>query len=928
VLWVPCLAAFLSSLCLMTVEMVAGRMVARLHGVSIHTWTIIIAVIFAGMSVGNFAGGRLAERFAARPLLGRLFVVASLACASLLWTKSMLADAGPEGAGRWPGKEYRLVGELTLTAESAERLREAGVPADVIDALRPLTGRSARFAGVAELDAAADAALTPARAAANRAAIRAAAVPEGPSWRALREEGVPEELLTRLAPLNGVRFADVRLLNAAALAALGVEVTEEGLRGDPAAAESFAAHSAEVARAADGGTPFTFPVRLLIVTATVFLPPALALGLIGPAAAALALENSRAVGRAMAGVYAWGAWGSVLGTFLSGFVLVGAMGGNVLIGLAALLLAATGAAAGPAPRRLRWAATAGVAALLLPAFAQVAEPTALDPGVAGVPRGDHPLGRFGAWLAAWGDAAGVRDPDRSPDSVESDYQFIRVQRRTHGGPAGAGRDAEAEAEPNREVLELVLDNLIHGHVVLRMPEGSDGFDRARAVPDPAKFEYEYERMFALATARAVADRFRFGPDGRPLPPPLVTLSLGAGPYTFPRYLVERYPGRADPPEEAYGKDRPDIPEIRQRAEAFGRVRKVAASSAVLPSIADVVEIDPMVTEVGHTRLGLPRHDADPRIKTWNCDARNFVESAVAAGWRGRYDVIYLDCFNSFSVPYHLTTKEFNDKVRALLRPGGVCLTLCIDLRGESRFLSAAVTTLRQTFADVRVMAVPGRPAGGGSRRETFVLVSSDRPQELGFLGGATPEQSAASERTDPGAAERLARLGAVDRFALEGTTFRRKPYGPGDVGVVCLSEAEVRDEVIEAGRRPAPPASWMNFGPLRRLADRTPRAFRLDDTARARLSAPAGPAGLAGRDAVPPAVLEKLAPIAGVLYATVEEFSAAVRERLGRAEAAARLPALIRACRQPEAGLDEPIVLTDDFAPVDDLLGKLLEERG
>ena len=56
----PCLLAFLASSCLMGIELVAGRMMAREVGASLYSWTSVIGVILAGITAGNFAGGRIA----------------------------------------------------------------------------------------------------------------------------------------------------------------------------------------------------------------------------------------------------------------------------------------------------------------------------------------------------------------------------------------------------------------------------------------------------------------------------------------------------------------------------------------------------------------------------------------------------------------------------------------------------------------------------------------------------------------------------------------------------------------------------------------------------------------------------------------------------------------------------------------------------
>jgi spermidine synthase len=52
---------FTSSACLLVLEIVAGRLLAPYIGVSLYTWTSIIGVILAGLALGNWLGGRLAD---------------------------------------------------------------------------------------------------------------------------------------------------------------------------------------------------------------------------------------------------------------------------------------------------------------------------------------------------------------------------------------------------------------------------------------------------------------------------------------------------------------------------------------------------------------------------------------------------------------------------------------------------------------------------------------------------------------------------------------------------------------------------------------------------------------------------------------------------------------------------------------------------
>lgn len=86
---------FVTNACLMIVELVASRMIAPRIGVSLYTWTTVIGVMLAGVSLGNYVGGRLADRRASAALLGTVYCVGALACLLILWLNNDLHDVIP-----------------------------------------------------------------------------------------------------------------------------------------------------------------------------------------------------------------------------------------------------------------------------------------------------------------------------------------------------------------------------------------------------------------------------------------------------------------------------------------------------------------------------------------------------------------------------------------------------------------------------------------------------------------------------------------------------------------------------------------------------------------------------------------------------------------------------------------------------------------
>ncbi|MGB0669999.1 MAG: fused MFS/spermidine synthase [Rhodospirillales bacterium] len=91
------LAVFLTSAAGLVVEIVAGRLIAPYVGMSVYSWTAIIAVVLAGFSIGHWLGGLMADK--ARDRMGAyrgLARVLALAAASTLAAVPLLRlVAGP-----------------------------------------------------------------------------------------------------------------------------------------------------------------------------------------------------------------------------------------------------------------------------------------------------------------------------------------------------------------------------------------------------------------------------------------------------------------------------------------------------------------------------------------------------------------------------------------------------------------------------------------------------------------------------------------------------------------------------------------------------------------------------------------------------------------------------------------------------------------
>jgi spermidine synthase len=206
------------------------------------------------------------------------------------------------------------------------------------------------------------------------------------------------------------------------------------------------------------------------------------------------------------------------------------------------------------------------------------------------------------------------------------------------------------------------------------------------IEDPTDLRYGYERIY-----RDVLEGF--------VPPeePISAFFIGGGGYTFPLYIEVTYPN----------------------------------------SQIEVAEIDPGVTETAYEYLALPR---DTRIVSVNEDARRYL---VRVPRERRFDLILGDAFNDFSVPYHLTTMEFNQLVANHLTQDGFYMVNVIDGR-QGRFVRAYVSTLEQVFNHVYIAPIGGDL--GTVARQTFVIVAAQHPMPIG--DDVTSADDAPSLRND------------------------------------------------------------------------------------------------------------------------------------------------------------------------------------
>jgi spermidine synthase len=84
---------FISSFCIMVIELIAARMMAPYIGVSLYTWTSIISVILTGIALGNYLGGKIADKYPSTLSLVFIFFVGGMLTIAILPLTKLVTNA-------------------------------------------------------------------------------------------------------------------------------------------------------------------------------------------------------------------------------------------------------------------------------------------------------------------------------------------------------------------------------------------------------------------------------------------------------------------------------------------------------------------------------------------------------------------------------------------------------------------------------------------------------------------------------------------------------------------------------------------------------------------------------------------------------------------------------------------------------------------
>ncbi|MBI1320681.1 MAG: tetratricopeptide repeat protein [Candidatus Hydrogenedens sp.] len=691
---VPNATAFCASFCIMLVELVGGRLISQYLGMSLYTWTALIGVVMAGMSAGHFAGGWLADRARTRRALSGAFLLAAAACVAILPLNHLMGSLQALHGLAWPvrislhvglaffvpamalGLIIPLVAKLALEQQQASGRAVGGVFASSVAGSIAGTFATGYYlilvlaaSRILLLAAGGLLALSIAYAAAAFARRELLPQPPAPAQGdspAVLREWLPPALTVlcsniafmvfELAAMRvaarefgsslytwtsvlGVMLAGISLGNAlggrladrtasrAALSRVFVLAAALLLLSPACNAWMGAWHeqSAFFLR-------LSWPAQVLARVCAAFFLPCVALGFVSPIVVKRELQRGHASGVTVGAIYAWGAVGGILGTFLAGYLLIPALGSLPVVALMALLLAATAAAWHP--KSVLSLAGAGIATAAL---------------VVSLVPADS--------VRAVAERLHLRYPTPAHAIYESESAYSYV--------------AVLADEKNPDLRKMKLDKLLHSTI---------------DVGHPTTLHYEYEWLYAVLVDQLA------GPGQ-----PVRALAIGGGGYAFPRYLELTRPG----------------------------------------SDVVAVEIDPEVTEAARAAMGLPR---DAAMSIHHMDARNLLSDLrreqIASPDFERFDFVFGDSFNDYTVPYQLTTLEFVRQVDALLEDDGVYMLNMIDLLDSGAFLGAMVQTCREVFPQVAVFDT-GRATG---TRDTFVIVAAKQPVDFDAIPDAVRQR--------------------------------------------------------------------------------------------------------------------------------------------------------------------------------------------
>lgn len=132
----------------------------------------------------------------------------------------------------------------------------------------------------------------------------------------------------------------------------------------------------------------------------------------------------------------------------------------------------------------------------------------------------------------------------------------------------------------------------------------------------------------------------------------------------------------------------------------------------------VVEIDPQLQKVAKQYFN---YSPSENTHIFEQDGRDFLEKN-----QQKYNVVFVDVYNSLSPPFHLTTSEAVAKIRASLTTDGVVAVNVISRTNTNQsFINTVVATYKQHFAYLGAYAI--KPVTSDDALHSILLLASNAP---------------------------------------------------------------------------------------------------------------------------------------------------------------------------------------------------------
>ena len=200
------------------------------------------------------------------------------------------------------------------------------------------------------------------------------------------------------------------------------------------------------------------------------------------------------------------------------------------------------------------------------------------------------------------------------------------------------------------------------------------------------------------------------------------------------------------------------------------------TAAFGPIPIDGIEIDPAIVAAGRDYFAM----TEPNLNVIVGDGRYELQRSG-----GRYDVVGVDAYRLPYIPWHLTTREFFQEVRAHLNERGVVVINVGRTETDRRMVEAMTATLGTVFPTVHVMDVPGtfnsilvatvQPTAPENLAQNRALMDAATPQLLRDAlfyaeGALSPTVPSETVFTDDRAPVELMTNQIVIDFVLSGST--------------------------------------------------------------------------------------------------------------------------------------------------------------